>query len=194
MARFQGGALYCIKHYLQMYNHGVCCDEKKRRYENKIIHGILESKIVTSSGEQIIVDTEMIPILSEHTWCLNAAGYAVSRTKGKYVRLNRLILACEPEFVVDHINGNKLDNRKTNLRKCKPIENSRNKGLGRNNQTGVAGVSKRADGKWRVRIMVGRTEKALGVYDSFEKAVNVRREAEKIHFGEYSPGRRFDHA
>lgn len=194
VSRFQGGALYCIKHYLQMYNHGVCCDEKKRRCENNIIHGVSESKIITSSGDQILVDTEMVPVLSEYTWCLNASGYAVSRTKGKYVRLNRLILDCEPDFVVDHINGNKLDNRKANLRRCKPVENSRNKGLGRNNQSGVPGVSRRADGKWRVRIMVGRTEKALGVYDSFEKAVAVRRKAEKTYFGEYSYGRRFSDA
>lgn len=186
VSRFQGGDLYCLKHYLQMRNHGVCCDEKKRKKQNSIIYGISESKIITSKGDEIIVDTEMVPVLSQYTWCLNASGYAVSKTKGKYVRINRLILDCEPLLVVDHINGNKLDNRKENLRKCKPINNSQNKGIGLNNQTGVPGVSRKPNGKYRARIMVNRTEIALGTFCTFEDAVQARQEAQERYFGKFA--------
>ena len=188
VASFRGGALYCMKHYLQMYSHGACCDEKKRKAENTIIRGAMESKIITSTNDVIIVDTDILPILSEYTWCLNTQGYPVSRTKGKYVRLNRLLMDCDQALVVDHINGNRLDNRRSNLRVCEQVNNSRNKGIGRNNQSGVLGVSKRPDGKWRVRIMVDRSEIALGVYGTFEKAVEARREAEKYYFGDYARG------
>lgn len=186
VASFRGGAPYCMKHYLQMYSHGACYDGKKRKAENTIIRGPMESKIITSAGDVIIVDTDMLPVLSEYTWCLNTQRYPVSRTKGTYVRLNRLVMDCDQTLVVDHINGDRLNNRKSNLRICKQVENSRNKGIGCNNQSGVPGVSKQPDGKWRVRIMVDRSEKALGVYGTFEEAVKVRREAEKYYFGEYA--------
>jgi hypothetical protein len=176
-----------MKHYLQMRNHGKVSDEvPRRKWRNKIKIGDEFSSIFTSKGEEILVDNNKIPMIAEYSWCLSKTGYAVANVNNKTVKMHRLLTDCPQDRVVDHINGNPLDNRLSNLRICTPKNNSRNKGLGGNNSTGVVGVSKLSNGKCRVRIMVNRKEIALGRYDSFEEAVKVRREAELKYFGEYS--------
>ncbi|HIS92760.1 MAG TPA: HNH endonuclease, partial [Candidatus Alectryocaccomicrobium excrementavium] len=102
------------------------------------------------------------------------------------VKMHRMLTQCPATKVVDHVNGDRLDNRRRNLRICSPKENSRNKGMGRNNQSGFPGVSKTSNGKWRVRIMVNRKEIALGRYAAMEEAIQVRREAEEKYFGDMS--------
>ncbi|AMW98434.1 HNH endonuclease [Rummeliibacillus stabekisii] len=187
VSRFKGGDLYCLKHYLQMRNHGkVTNDPPLRKWRNKIIIGNTFSTIVTSKGEKIIIDNQKVPMITQHSWCLSKTGYAVANIKGTTTKMHRLITNCQPGMVVDHINGNPLDNRLGNLRICSAKNNSRNKGVGSNNSTGVLGVSKLKSGLWRVRIMVNKKEINLGRYESFDEAVKVRREAELKYFGEYS--------
>lgn len=188
VSRFRGGDLYCLKHYLQMRSHGMVFGEPRRRqWKNTISIGDEYSTIVTSKGEKILVDNRKVPILTKHSWCLSKTGYAVANINKKTVKMHRFLTECPPGSVVDHINGNPLDNRLCNLRICSAKNNSRNKGLGQNNSSGVPGVSKLPNGRWRVRIMVNRKEKFLGSYENFEEAVQAREEAELRYFGEYSP-------
>lgn len=81
--------------------------------------------------------------------------------------------------VIDHINGNGLDNCAANLRDVPQFENMRNmRGKKARNRSGETGVSWRESrGKWRSRIMVGGVDKTLGHFDSFEEAVRARRTA-----------------
>ena len=57
-------------------------------------------------------------------WWMNENGYAVCNKGKKKVRMHRLINKTEPEFITDHINGNRLDNRKENLRTVDHSENA----------------------------------------------------------------------
>jgi hypothetical protein len=94
--------------------------------------------------------------------------------------LHRLIMSCKDHEQVDHINGNTLDNRKSNLRICTQSENNRNARLNRNNTTGCSGVGwhKRYQ-KYYVRIKENGKEKSLGYYSDLADAIKVRKIAEK---------------
>lgn len=190
VARFKGGNPLCIKHYLQMYTYGRLFDKPQSRWSNSIIDDDNGCRIVTAKGEELLVDREMLPMLSQHSWCMtsykNDHIYAVANINKKLVRMHRLILNCNSSDVVDHINGNTLDNRKCNLRICTAKDNSRNATVSKNNSSGVTGVSQLPNGKWRTRIMVDRKEISLGHYDDFNTAVEVRLRAEQKYFGEFS--------
>lgn len=187
VSRFKGGEMYCLKHYLQMRNHGeVTNSPPVRKWKNTIKIGDASSILVTAKGDEILVDNCMIPVLVKHSWCISKTGYAVANIDKKVIKMHRLITSCPKGQVVDHINGDPLDNRIENLRICSAKDNSRNKGLGRNNSTGVTGVSQLSDGKWRARIMVDRKELLLGRFESFEEAVKARKQAELKYFGEFA--------
>ena len=186
VSRFKGGEPLCLKHYLQMYRFGEISDKPRSRNTNIVTIEREYAVVRTARSEKILIDIEDLPIVSPHSWCLSKTGYAVARINGKTVKMHRMLTQCPATKVVDHVNGDRLDNRRRNLRICSPKENSRNKGMGRNNQSGFPGVSKTSNGKWRVRIMVNRKEIALGRYAAMEEAIQVRREAEEKYFGDMS--------
>jgi len=69
-------------------------------------------------------------------------------------------------LVIDHINGNRLDNRKENLRICSRGENSRNQALSRGNTSGFKGVTwHKYAGKFFVQITCAGKRRNLGYFD-----------------------------
>ena len=106
--------------------------------------------------------------------------------KNKY-RTHRLVMLYMtgkfPKGLVDHLDGDSLNNKWGNLKDGTPSENSMNKRKQSNNTSGVTGVvwNKRHE-KWQVRIMKQRKNYNLGYFDNFEDAKRVRKEAE-IKFG-----------
>lgn len=94
--------------------------------------------------------------------------------------------------VVDHINGDTLDNRRENLRVVSRAESVRNQsGLSKQNKSGVPGVSFRAN-RWQVGIGVDGKWKNLGRYHTLEEAKQVRLLAEKEIWG-VQPRREWQH-
>ena len=88
-----------------------------------------------------------------------------------------------PKYQIDHINGNKEDNRIENLRDVTINENSKNRPKDKHNKNDVVGVSFRSDTKkWRADIHVDKKHISLGSFNSYDAALNARREAE-ITFG-----------
>ena len=81
------------------------------------------------------------------------------------------------DFYVDHINGNRLDNRYSNLRMVDFGTNMKNKGLYSNSSTGVIGVCRYGD-RFRARINVNGKRISLGLFDTIEEAAKVRKEYE----------------
>lgn len=78
------------------------------------------------NGKSTLVDKEVFKKYGHLSWYLSDTGYAMRKLAGEVVRLHRLVV-CAPEgMVVDHLNGDKLDNRKSNLRICTQSDNMRN--------------------------------------------------------------------
>ena len=88
--------------------------------------------------------------------------------------------------LLDHKNQIKGDNRISNLRLATVQQNNRNRDAQINNMLGVKGVGIH-NRKYRARIRVNGTLIHLGSYRTIEEAVNARRNAEKIYFGEFAP-------
>jgi hypothetical protein len=88
---------------------------------------------------------------------------------------------------IDHIDHNRLDNRKCNLRLCTNQENSRNKGLNLNNTSGVKGVyfDKQLK-KWRARITINYKSVHLGIFDDLEEAKDTYNQKTKEVFGRFN--------
>lgn len=83
-----------------------------------------------------------------------------------------------PEGEIDHINGNKADNSIGNLRLADANIQNQNKGVNKNNTSGYAGVHKLSNGRWRTYITKDYKRINLGTYNSFEEALQTRRNAE----------------
>lgn len=87
-----------------------------------------------------------------------------------------------PAGDIDHINGDRSDNRIENLRVVSRAENCRNATISKSNTSGVTGVSwDKGNGKWRSSIRVDGELFLLGLYPRFEDAVEVRKRAEEKH-------------
>lgn len=92
-----------------------------------------------------------------------------------------------PDQHVDHINGNKLDNRICNLRLATRSQNLSNRGAQANSRSGVKGVFVEAwSGRWKASIQhQGRTFN-LGRYDTREQAQEAYRRAAEHYHGEFA--------
>jgi hypothetical protein len=134
--------------------------------------------ILLSNGYEVIVDDDDYDYLSRWRWKRNAVGYACRTIyiRGKFTLLlmHRLINKTPEGLFTDHINRNKLDNRKSNLRTVTKRINNRNQGLGSRNTSGFKGVNFTKDKKWRA---YGKDEYGkfihLGQFNTPEEAAAV---------------------
>jgi hypothetical protein len=100
--------------------------------------------------------------------------------------LHRVISNAPDGLKSDHISGNKLDNRKCNLRLANNHQNSANVGIYRNNTSGRKGVSWiTKTSKWNARIVVNKKRIHLGDFDDLEEAANAYEQAAEKYFGEF---------
>lgn len=160
-----------------------CIQKKYNNYDLSGKYGIG----YTSKGEEFYFDLEDYKLVKPYCWCLSNNGYVVSGSDKNLKLLHRLITNCTPNMVVDHINHNKIDNRKDNLRVCMQNENMRNCVISKNNSSGTTGVAfDKQRNKWIASIMVNRKMIYLGRYKNIEDAVKARKNAEEKYFGEYS--------
>lgn len=137
--------------------------------------------IPTNSDRAIKVDDEDYPLLSRFNWYISDTGYAMTQIRGqKHIRMHHLVWGAiaEPKLVIDHLNKDKLDNRKSNLRLCTQKENSSNRG-------GVKGYCwDENKKKWMVRYK----NKFWGRYETEEEAKKAYQLAESGQ--EYQMARR----
>ena len=130
---------------------------------------------VLPCGASTLVDDVDLPLLLTFAWRVGTHGYLERGGGGrKTVFLHRLISAPDAGQEVDHINGHKLDNRRSNLRNCTRTENARNVGLSAQRKHGMdlKGISRnlRNSPKWTAYINVGGRQIYLG---SFETAIGA---------------------
>lgn len=153
-------------------------------------YGILRIKTT-----EFLFDLEDLPLIKgRDSWYCDKDGYLVSsyfyNGVRRFVRFHRLVMHAKPGQCVDHINKNKADNRKKNLRCCERSENDRNRSLYSCNTSGVAGVYfDKQRKKWVASITYNHKKVYLGRYAVKEEAILARLTKEVELYKEFSPQR-----
>lgn len=152
-------------------------------------------EIPLSQGKVMLVDDHWYEELSKHPFYYHE-GYGIrkERVKGetnkwKIYRAHRVIMGCEdPDLVVDHINGDKLDNREENLRIATRGENNRNVKKTWTSSSQYKGVTHQPDQDkpWVAQIGYGRERIYLGAFYHEREAANIYNLAAKQLFGEFA--------
>lgn len=137
----------------------------------------------TSSGERFYFDIADYAEVCQYCWHKQGNGYVHAKVSGKKVLLHRFLLNLQKGQQGDHIDGNRLNNRRSNLRVCTHAENMRNC-KGRQGVTSVyKGVSlDKKLNKWRADIRLNRKTIYIGVYaDEVEAASAYNQAALRYH-------------
>jgi hypothetical protein len=137
---------------------------------------------------EAIIDAKDLPLVVSYHWTFYG-GYAQCRKENLY--LHHLILhgsTLLSGVECDHINNNKLDNRRCNLRYCNHAQNMMNRVLlEKKNKSGYRGVSWcPVKKKWRVVISYNRQYKHIGYYKNKEFAAKAYNEAAIQYFGKFA--------
>jgi len=149
--------------------------------------------IKLTQGYETIVDDEDYTNLTHSSWYWSSGYARRSKRNPETGRreselMHRVLMDAKQGEIVDHINGNKLDNRRSNLRKVCNSKNSQNRRTTERAQSGFAGVSPVIrDGitiGFRARIMKDNVQYNLGQYRTDYDAALVYNGAAKVLFGE----------
>lgn len=182
----------CRKHYDQYRKHGYFLDNLKDNKGNKndfVFNDNYCEIILKNKDFEIVgvakINIEDYELCKNHKWYLDSSGYARTSLNGKKVRLHRFLLNSQKGDIVDHINRNRLDCRRNNMRIVTSQENSINRGLQSNNKSGISGVYF-AKGYWIATLKQEETH-LKKYFIKKEDAINQRLLWETEYFGEYAP-------
>ncbi len=122
--------------------------------------------------------------------CVRGLEYLRIKIRGRKYSANRLaflyIRGRWPRFLMDHQDGNTLNNRWQNLRECTHSQNAANRGANKNNKLGIKGVYLFAPGVYRAEIGINGKKIRLGLHKTPEAAAHAYRKAAKKYFGEFA--------
>lgn len=144
---------------------------------------------IAGSPNPAIVDSADLNRLTPFAWHL-CGGYAKTRctVNGRrlYIYMHRLVLGAESGTQVDHINRDRLDNRRSNLRLASHVQQCGNVGMSRNNTSGFKGVHQARSGRWVARIGIDHRNVCLGTFDDPAEAARAYDSAARERFGEFA--------
>lgn len=157
-------------------------------------------QIPLTQGQVAVVDLEDAD-LAQFKWCvakskdIRYAHRSLNRVgkQRRDIRMHRLILErvigreLNADEYPDHINGDGLDNRRSNLRVASRQQNARNRRLRADNRSGLKGVSfDKKTKRWKAQINNDRKQIVLGYFDAPEQAHAAYCEAAKKYHGEFA--------
>lgn len=142
-------------------------------------------RIALTQGKYALVDDEDYERLVQHKWYYNR-GYAVRGASPK-ILMHRVVNETPEGKETDHINMDKLDNRKSNLRTATRKQNAVNRGTQSNNTSGYKGVSwHKGSRKWCAYIIKDKKTKFLGYFKDKKQAALAHDNAALAAFGEFA--------
>lgn len=146
-------------------------------------------KINLTKGQVAIVDDNRFDELNNKKWYAHKRSntfYAVRCERKKAIHMHHQVTGFK-YAMIDHINGDGLDNRECNLRPCTRSENGINSRIYKNNKSGLRGVFwHKRDKKWHTYIRKNGTPFFIGYFDDKEEAGRAYRKKAIELFGEFA--------
>lgn len=148
-------------------------------------------KILLTKGKFAFVDDEDFGFLNRFVWKFTSEGYAVttftvSPGERKEISMHRFIMNPYTSLTIDHVNNEKADNRKENLRVATRQQQCFNRAA-RGKTSRYKGISfRKKEKKWEVRICKDGKVKNLGMYFSEEEAATIYAAEAKKLFGDFA--------
>lgn len=184
----------CKKHSHQYWRFGETLDNNPLTImdKNEIIICDNFAKLILLNNNQtirheVILDIESLEIVKDIKWSFSGIYAKCDKSRyGKRFMHEFILEKKNDKDVIDHINKNKLDNRKENLRICTNQQNLFNSKLAKNNTSGYTGV--RWNGfSWVAYIKYNNKRINLGSFDNIEDAIRERLKFEKEYFNDFAP-------
>nr|DAZ41627.1 MAG TPA: homing endonuclease [Caudoviricetes sp.] len=165
----------------------IAVRKSERKYNQYEILGDCVMMYASNTGTPFYIDKEDLDKVSKYTWMENHKGYIV-RT-AKYLALHRYVMDdLSSDMVIDHIDRDKKNNRKSNLRVVTQQNNTLNRSINTNNEFGVSGVHKNKSKINPYAVTLGAKGRFFsGSYKTLEEAIVARLKAEKEMFGDEAP-------
>ena len=145
--------------------------------------------IQLTKGYTTAIDVADVALAEGRNWCSLIAPhtvYAQGKINNKTVFLHRLLLGFPSGLDVDHIDGDGLNNRRSNLREATRSQNLRNQRVSKDSASGLKGITWYPDrAKWGARIKVDGRRLWLGLYETPESAHAAYVAASAEHHAEF---------
>ena len=151
-----------------------------------------DTTTIQIQGYQLKVDADFAADINPDLWtCCHVKGvpYFRSSYRGKVARLHRVVMNAPRGMCVDHINGDTLDNRRSNLRICTRGENNTNRGMRKTNTSGKKGVHRikgNLKNPWRTQINAQGKRIHVGVFATLEEASAAYDQAALKYHGQFA--------
>jgi hypothetical protein len=136
---------------------------------------------------KVLVDDNDFELISKYHWHASKDKSVKATINGKKILLHRFLMDCPRHLEVDHIDGNRLNNMRSNLRLATSSQNKMNRGARKDCKSGYKGVSfHKPLNKWTARIMINDKYKHLGVYEDIMDAVKAYNHNALKYHGEFA--------
>jgi hypothetical protein len=140
-----------------------------------------------SSGKVALIDDADYAAVKQHKWRYNEKdGYAYTTIDRRWVALHRFIMQPPAGMLIDHINREKLDNRRENLRLATKSNNGANVHRTTRSKAGYIGVYGTRSGKFAAKITCSYKQYHLGTFVTNKEAAIARDIAALLHHGEFA--------
>lgn len=145
-----------------------------------------------TTGQITYVDDDVYEEVSKFNWRLDPTNKHVVRTIGpknkrRSLRLHRFVIKAQTGQLVDHIDGNTLNNTRDNLRFADKSTNGMNRDKQINNTSGYKGVTfHKQMNKWHAQLCCKGKQYSLGLFELAIDAAKAYNEAALLHFGEFA--------
>lgn len=144
-------------------------------------------KILTFGDKEAWVDDEDYARVMQFAWYVDLNGYIAHRNRTESFLLHRFVLNYTGPLPIDHIDRNRLNNQKSNLRIVEQWQNNLNSGRPSHNTSGIKGVRLiEATGKYEAFITIKDRKKHIGTFATEEGAKEARQQYEQAILGDPS--------